>query len=229
MNQPSKTAAKIGIGPEWWASQIAVCFAKSARAVIETGRTLNEAEAALSRADFAGLIGRPGTRGRLPFSYETARRLMAVGRDERLSRLLAHGPNLLPASWRTLFELTKLTDEQFALALEQNLICADMERYVVDHIRQGVYSPKSSEPPTSAPEPVILHTKITHSVRRLDDPVLRTWRHEITPPADKVLPLDPAHTRRAINHLESLKMAWDAASETDRVEFLDYIGARRIN
>ena len=49
-NQPSTTSAKIGIGPEWWASQIAVCFAKSARAVIETGRRLNEAEAALSRA-----------------------------------------------------------------------------------------------------------------------------------------------------------------------------------
>jgi hypothetical protein len=153
---------------------------------------------------------------------------MAIGADQRLGRLLAHGPkNLLPASWRTLFELTKLSDEQFALALEQNLICADMERYVIDHIRQGVYSPKP-EPTTSAPEPVTLRTNTTSSTYRLDDPALRTWR-EHTPPADNVvpLPLDPPH--RTINHFEVMKAAWDAAPEADRDAFLNYIGVRRIN
>jgi hypothetical protein len=37
---------------------------------------------------------------------------MKIARDQRLSDV-AHGP-LLPPSWRTLYELTKLDDAQYA-------------------------------------------------------------------------------------------------------------------
>ena len=51
----------------------------------------------------------------LPFSASTARRLMAISEDMRLSNP-AHG-QLLPQSWRTLYELTKLDDAAFNDAL----------------------------------------------------------------------------------------------------------------
>ena len=44
----------------------------------------------------------------LPFSANTAQRLMSVASDGRLANP-AHG-QLLPSSWRTLYELTKLDD-----------------------------------------------------------------------------------------------------------------------
>lgn len=56
----------------------------------------------------------------LVFNPSTARRLMAVARDERLAnRAHAH---VLPPSWFTLYELTKLDDDAFARAIEQGVI-----------------------------------------------------------------------------------------------------------
>ena len=56
----------------------------------------------------------------LPFSANTAQRLMAVASDSRLSNP-AHGQHL-PASWRTLYEITKLSDEEFTDAIEKRVI-----------------------------------------------------------------------------------------------------------
>jgi hypothetical protein len=65
----------------------------------------------------------------LPFSPSTAQRLMAVARDDRL-RKAAHG-QLLPPSWRTLYELTRLTDLQFRRAIDIGAINPEMQRSVV--------------------------------------------------------------------------------------------------
>src|SRR3974390_2443080 len=51
----------------------------------------------------------------LPFSRETAHRLIVVAQDQKL-RNVAHAQHL-PAHWFTLYELTKLTDEQFDAAI----------------------------------------------------------------------------------------------------------------
>ncbi len=52
----------------------------------------------------------------LPFGPSTAQMLMAIARNKQLSNA-DHGL-LLPTSWRTLYELTRLTDEQFDDAIE---------------------------------------------------------------------------------------------------------------
>jgi hypothetical protein len=61
----------------------------------------------------------------LPFSTQTARKLMAIGADRRLSKG-AHVRDL-PPSWGTLYELTKLDDETWGIAEERGLIRPDVE------------------------------------------------------------------------------------------------------
>lgn len=50
-------------------------------------------------------------RGSLPFGERTAQILMKISRDERLRK--ANHDSLLPNSWMTLYELTKLEDSEF--------------------------------------------------------------------------------------------------------------------
>ena len=63
----------------------------------------------------------------LPFKERTAERLMAIARDPRIK---ATHVSLLPASWGTLYEITRLTDKQFKLATDPGtgIIRADMRR-----------------------------------------------------------------------------------------------------
>ena len=62
----------------------------------------------------------------LPLKACTAQRLMKIASDTRLTNP-AHGPHL-PPSWRTLYALTLLSDDQFRLAMEQGAIHSEMER-----------------------------------------------------------------------------------------------------
>src|SRR6266436_6617548 len=85
---------------------IAAAWQKSIEAIIETGRRLIDARKELAHGEFLAMI-----KNDLPFGEDTAERLIKIARDPRLSNS-AHG-RILPPSWRTLFELTKLNDEQF--------------------------------------------------------------------------------------------------------------------
>ena len=67
-------------------------------------------EAALPHGEFGRMVA-----GALPFNARTAQRLMAVAGDLRLSNT-THGSLSLPASWRTLYDLSRLDDDTWALA-----------------------------------------------------------------------------------------------------------------
>src|SRR5262245_20790937 len=87
-----------------WTSCIAAAWRKGVEAFIETGRLLIEAKDALDHGQFEAMV-----RLKLPFDPSVARKLMAVARHPVLSnRAHAH---VLPPSWTTLYELTKLPDE----------------------------------------------------------------------------------------------------------------------
>ena len=89
------------------------------------GRLLIAAKEKLKPGEFLEMTVRD-----LPFTERTAQRLMAIARDERLTERLTdatHG-SLLPRSWRTLYELTRLTPEQFTAAISDGVIKPDMER-----------------------------------------------------------------------------------------------------
>lgn len=104
-----------------WAQRIADSWGQALTAVLETGAALVQAKAQLKHGEFEAMI-----EADLPFGTSTARRLMAVAQHPELSNR-AHG-HVLPRSWRTLYELTKLDAPTLTAALAEGRIRPDMER-----------------------------------------------------------------------------------------------------
>lgn len=92
---------------------------RSRDGIFEAGLLLVQAKDSLPHGEFAAMV-----EAELPFNRHTAYKLMSIARDERLVSHVNH----LPASWGTLYELTTLDDEQFACAMEAEVIRPDMER-----------------------------------------------------------------------------------------------------
>jgi hypothetical protein len=113
---------------------IAAAWQKSIEAFIETGRRLIDARKELAHGEFLAMI-----KNDLPFGEDTAERLIKIARDPRLSNS-AHG-RILPPSWRTLFELTKLNDEQFDRLVAAGVIRADMQRWEIEDLASVDYTP----------------------------------------------------------------------------------------
>jgi N6-adenosine-specific RNA methylase IME4 len=88
-----------------------------------------EAKAALPHGEFEAMVARD-----LPFGPQTARKLMAIARDSRVTNR-AHA-RVLPPSWTTLYELTKFDDEQFAASVADGTIRPDVERSEILAVRQ---------------------------------------------------------------------------------------------
>jgi DUF3102 family protein len=84
-----------------WAKLITEAWQKSVGSIVETGDLLVQAKEDLEHGEWLPMI-----ESDLPFGRQAAHRLMVVARHPVLSNV-AHGPHL-PASWRTLYELTKI-------------------------------------------------------------------------------------------------------------------------
>ncbi|WP_202801491.1 hypothetical protein, partial [Bradyrhizobium genomosp. III] len=80
-----------------------------------------DAKGVLNHGEFEIMV-----RNELPFSESTARRLMSIASHPTLANR-AH-VNDLPASWGTLYELSKLKPEDLERALEHGVINSKMER-----------------------------------------------------------------------------------------------------
>jgi hypothetical protein len=104
-----------------WAARISAAWQQSVTSIIETGRLLTEAKAALDHGEWL-----PMMESDLPFQRNTAQRLMKIAADSRLANR-AHVP-LLPPSWGTLYELTKLDDDTFDQKLRDGSINPEMQR-----------------------------------------------------------------------------------------------------
>ena len=120
-------AGEAGVDGAGWARRIADAWNASRQAVIGIGALLIEAKAALPHGKFEAMVKKD-----LPFGPRTARRLMAITADPRIADR-THGSDL-PPSMRTLYELTRLDDDQFAGAVAAGTIHADMERTDVKRI-----------------------------------------------------------------------------------------------
>jgi hypothetical protein len=79
-----------------WAARISAAWHQSVTSIIETGRLLTEAKAALDHGEWLPMVETD-----LPFRRNTAQRLMKIAADSRLANR-AHVP-LLPPSWGTLW------------------------------------------------------------------------------------------------------------------------------
>jgi N6-adenosine-specific RNA methylase IME4 len=120
----SGAEAVAEIGPRTaaeYAVRITACWRKSVEAIFEAGRLLTAAKGRLEHGEFIAMV-----RGSLPFQEDTAQRLMKIAADPRLTNT-AHG-RLLPACWRTMYELAKLKDDTFAARIADGTIHSDMKR-----------------------------------------------------------------------------------------------------
>lgn len=104
-----------------WAARIRSAWQASLAGIFECGRLLTEAKEALEHGEFETMI-----KSELPFKPSTAQRLMKISSDHRLSNP-AHA-QLLPPHWYTLYELTKLSDEELDVRLSDGTIHPDMQR-----------------------------------------------------------------------------------------------------
>lgn len=89
--------------------------------VIRVGQLIAQAKAELPHGAFTAMIEEE-----LPFSANTAQRLMKIGTDEKLTNtaLVQHLPN----SWSILHELTKLDNNKFLEGIGTGRIHSDMSR-----------------------------------------------------------------------------------------------------
>ena len=113
-----------------WAARIGEVWGGALVAVLATGQALIEAKDALAHGEFEAMV-----EADLPFGTSTARRLMKIANNGRLSNR-AHG-HVLPPSWRTLYELSKLDGATFDRALAEGRIRPDMERQQAVVLRTG--------------------------------------------------------------------------------------------
>lgn len=112
-----------------WPSQIRDAWNKTREGIIRVGQLLIDAKEALPHGEFGVMI-----ENELPFGSHTAQRLMRIARDPRLTNP-AHG-EFLPSSWRTLYDLTEMEDDDFYDAVKKGLIRPDMERKDVKKLTQ---------------------------------------------------------------------------------------------
>lgn len=104
-----------------WAKLIHSKWQEQVESIFEVGNLLEAAKLELDRGEWLALV-----KDSLPFDRTTAYRLIEISTSDRL-RNDAHGQHL-PASWRTLYELTRLTDEQFATGIKTGVINPRMQR-----------------------------------------------------------------------------------------------------
>jgi len=98
---------------------------QSVEGIIETGRRVATAKHELDHGSFEAMV-----QNKLPFTPRTARRLMEIARHPVFSNR-AHGPDL-PASWRTLHQLTyvdkKCGDGSLRRLIKEGKVTSKTER-----------------------------------------------------------------------------------------------------
>lgn len=115
--------------PEYWAERIRKKLGESAQNVIDAGRLLIEAKAKVGHGNFERMFSDHDdpVSDPLPFGVRTSQRLMAIADDKCWLSKATHA-SLLPASWMTLYELSRLPEDLAAVAIEDGRINPAMER-----------------------------------------------------------------------------------------------------
>ena len=92
--------------------------------ILETCRVLAEAKATLSDSQFKDMKLPWRKEGQDRQTRQTTNRLVAIGKDEKLQKF----DDLLPPSWGTLYELTKIKEDDFAKYVEDGKVSPSMTR-----------------------------------------------------------------------------------------------------
>lgn len=120
---------------DYWAPRINAEWRKSVEGIVGVGRQLIAAKEACEHGEFLRLFKghAEAVSDPVPFTESTGRMLMAVASNEVISdREFVHD---LPQSWGTLYELTKLDDEQIVAGIKAGEITAEMTRAQASALR----------------------------------------------------------------------------------------------
>jgi hypothetical protein len=101
------------------AERFNAAWRQSVLGIIEAGRILREAREKLPRGRFV-----PWVKERLGRTRRTADVLIAIAEDPRIE----NHSSQMPASWRTLYDISRLGDEEFYRLLADGTINPDMQR-----------------------------------------------------------------------------------------------------
>ena len=145
-----------------WAKRITEAWQKQLPSIFEVASLLESAKTELRHGDWAKMI-----KADLPFSQSTANKLMKIAASEHL-RNSDHGPNL-PACWRTLYELTTVTAEQFKHGITTGSINPKMQRKDVGALRGD--GQKMPHEPRMSPMAVLKRQleDCNHKIAHLED------------------------------------------------------------
>jgi hypothetical protein len=139
--------------PPEWAGLITAAWQKSTSAIIETGLLLKEAKTGLDHGQWAKMV-----QAELPFNERTAQRLMAIAQHPVLSNTthVSH----LPSSWATLYELTRIPNDQLKAKLSDGSINPRTERRDVAALlpNSTKMRPRLTPPPPLDPLVVLQQT-----------------------------------------------------------------------
>jgi hypothetical protein len=111
-----------------WARQITEAWQSQVSAIFAVGNMLESAKAELRHGEWIAMINSD-----LPFGRSTANKLMKIAACEYL-RNADHGTHL-PACWRTLYELTTLSEDRFEHGIATGIINAGMQRKDIRELR----------------------------------------------------------------------------------------------
>lgn len=153
---------------DYWAPGINAEWRKSVEGILNVGRLLVAAKEACEHGEFMRLfkghdkaVSEP-----LPFGIHTADRLMAIATKPAIADC-AHA-HTLPQSWGTLYELTKLDDEQIVAGIKAGEITAEMTRAEASALRAD-----PAEQPGQPPHEEMadaMEKAVARFVGRLDSP-----------------------------------------------------------
>lgn len=136
-----------------WAKRIRGAWRDSVQGIVKCGRLLVEAKAALDHGEFLKMVEYD-----LPFGERTAQMLMAIAQHKHLSN--PYRGSFLPASWRTLYELSRLSEDEFEAQLQAGIINAEMQRSDITGEGEGkpqtVSVQVTQEPARTVTVPVIV-------------------------------------------------------------------------
>lgn len=142
MTKQSATIITFNKTRTWqqYAKAITEAWQKSVDGIIEAGRLLIEAKAdpELKHGEFEAMVNL-----KLPFTPSTARMLMIIARNSELAK--REHVHVLPPSWGTLYELTKLPPETLRTCIEDGRITPKLERKDVRTMNPNIMSkPKAA-------------------------------------------------------------------------------------
>jgi hypothetical protein len=123
----TEISGKVSLSQIDYARRIRAAWQNSVEAIFEVGRLLTQAKAGLAHGEFETMVA-----SALPFGPRTAQMLMRIAADERLTN--TKHVSLLPPSWGTLYELTKLDDRKLEEVIAQRVVHPEMDRKDIAHV-----------------------------------------------------------------------------------------------